>query len=236
MTSANHNPKHGKVTIEEIATVASGEAGPTLEARVQEAAAREPRVAETLASFLNIVAAMDGDAMNEPPVEAMARAKALGARLASRRAETRSPFAMLGEMFDRAGAVVLEWLNPDQSPNHGLALAGVRDDRGADLLEAVVDQAHLVIRAERTPAQDGVVRLVGEVMRDDDMPVKAEVAVLDVRGVVLSTDSTDSLGMFAIELPSESHEVVVSARAPDGTVHPTIVLPLGPDGVRGGSA
>lgn len=232
MTSANHNPKHSRVTIEEIATVASGEAGPTLEARVQEAAAREPRVAETLTSFLNIVSAMSGDTSNEPPVEALARAKALGARLASRRADRRASFAMLGEMFDRAGAVVLGWINPE----NGLALAGVRDDRGADLLEAVVDEAQLVIRAERTPAQDGVLRLVGEVMREDEMPVKAEVAVLDARGVVLSTDSTDSLGMFSIELPRESHEVVVSARAPDGTVHPTIVLPLGPDGVRGGSS
>ena len=42
-----------------------------------------------------------------------------------------------------------------------------------------------------------------------------------------------SLGMFAIELPRESYEVVVSARSADGTVHPTIVLPLGD---RGGSA
>ena len=73
--------------------------------------------------------------------------------------------------------------------------------------------------------------IVGEVTRGDDMPVKAMVAVLDAHGVVLSTDETDALGMFALPLPRESHEVVVSAHASDGTDHPTIVLPLGPDGL-----
>ena len=225
MTNATPNPRRA-VTIEEIAAVASGEGGPTLEARVQDAAARDPRIAQSLASFLGIVSAMQGDLTNEPPAEALARAKALGARLAPRRAASRTPVAMLGEMFDRAGAVVLQWLNPDS----GLALAGVRDDRGADMLEAVVDAASITIRAERTPAQDGVLRLVGEVLREDDMPVKASLAVLDARGVVLSTDTTDSLGMFAIELPRESHEIVVSAHGADGAAHPTIVLPLGPTG------
>jgi hypothetical protein len=197
-----------------------------LEARVQEAATRDTRVAQTLTTFLRIVDAMDGDVRNEPPTEALAQAKALGRQLVSRRATSRSPLAVFGEMFDRAGAVVVEWLNPDS----GLALAGVRDDRGADVLEATVEQAEITIRAERTPAQDGVLRLVGEVISNDDTPVKASLAVLDVNGVVLSTDTTDSLGMFAIELPAESSEIVVSARSADGTVHPTIVLPLGPGG------
>lgn len=228
MTTPRNNPQRS-VTIEEIATVASGEAGPALEARVQEAATRDTRVAHTLTSFLRIVEAMDGDLLNEPPVEALAQAKALGQRLHARRAPSSSPLAILGEMFDRAGAIVLEWVNPQ----NGLTLAGVRDDRGADVLEATVDQAQITIRAERTPAQDGVLRLVGEVIRDDDSPVKARLAVLDAAGTVLSTDTTDSLGMFAIELPRESYEVVVSARSADGTVHPTIVLPLGD---RGGSA
>ena len=228
MTTPRNNPQQ-TVTIDEIATVASGEAGPALEARVQEAATRDTRVAHTLTSFLRIVEAMDGDLLNEPPVEALAQAKALGQRLHARRAPSSSPFAILGEMFDRAGAIVLEWVNPQ----NGLTLAGVRDDRGADVLEATVDQAQITIRAERTPAQDGVLRLVGEVIRDDDSPVKARLAVLDAAGTVLSTDTTDSLGMFAIELPRESYEVVVSARSADGTVHPTIVLPLGD---RGGSA
>ena len=228
MTTPRNNPQRS-VTIEEIATVASGEAGPALEARVQEAATRDARVAHTLTSFLRIVEAMDGDLLNEPPVKALAQAKALGQRLHARRAPSSSPLAILGEMFDRAGAIVLEWVNPQ----NGLTLAGVRDDRGADVLEATVDQAQITIRAERTPAQDGVLRLVGEVIRDDDSPVKARLAVLDAAGTVLSTDTTDSLGMFAIELPRESYEVVVSARSADGTVHPTIVLPLGD---RGGSA
>lgn len=225
MTTPKNNPLRS-VTIDEIATVASGEAGPALEARVQEAATRDTRVAQTLTTFLRIVDAMDGDVLNEPPTEALAQAKALGRQLVSRRATSRSPLAVFGEMFDRAGAVVVEWLNPDS----GLALAGVRDDRGADVLEATVEQAEITIRAERTPAQDGVLRLVGEVISNDDTPVKASLAVLDVNGVVLSTDTTDSLGMFAIELPAESSEIVVSARSADGTVHPTIVLPLGPGG------
>jgi hypothetical protein len=125
---------------------------------------------------------------------------------------------------------VLEWVNPQ----NGVTLAGVRDDRGADVLEATVDQAQITIRAERTPAQDGVLRLVGEVIRDDESSVKARLAVLDAAGTVLSTDATDALGMFAIELPRGSHEVVVSARSADGTVHPTIVLPLGPADASGG--
>lgn len=226
-STPNSNPQR-KVTIDEIAAVASGEGGPALEARVQDAARREPIVRETLTSFLRIVSAMDGDLSNEPPLTAVQEAKALGRRLAARQAATRSPVAMIGDAFDRAGAIVLGWLNSDS----GIALAGVRDDRGADMLEAVVDAARITIRAERTPAQDGLVRLVGEVTRDDDMPVKADLAVLDSHGVVLSTDSTDSLGMFAIELPEAAREVVVSARAPDGSVHPTIVLPLGPDSLE----
>lgn len=231
MTNSTPNPRQ-TVTIEEIATVASGEGGPALETRVQDAAARDPRVATTLSRFLAMVEAMQGDLVNEPPTEAVARARELGARLAARRTEARSPIAALGEMFDRAGAVVLQWLNPD----NGLSLAGVRDDRGADVLEAAVQSANIIIRAERTPAQDGVLRLVGEVMREDDTPAKARIALLDAKGVVLATDTTDSLGMFAMDLPSESHELVVSARSADGTMHQTIVLPLGPDHIQGGSS
>jgi hypothetical protein len=88
-TPANNTPRG--VTIEEIATVASGEAGPALEARVQEAAMRDTRVAQTLSSFLRIIDAMDGDVLNEPPAEALAQAKALGARLHARRAPSSSP-------------------------------------------------------------------------------------------------------------------------------------------------
>lgn len=230
MTNSTPNPRQ-TVSIEEIATVASGEGGLALETKVQAAAARDPRVATTLSRFLAMVEAMQGDLLNEPPAEAVARAKELGARLAARRTESKSPMAALGEMFDRAGAVVLQWLNPD----NGLSLAGVRDDRGADVLEAAVQSANIIIRAERTPAQDGVLRLVGEVMREDDAPVKARIALLDAKGVVLATDTTDSLGMFAMDLPSESHELVVSARSADGTMHQTIVLPLGPDHIQGGS-
>ncbi len=239
MTHTPHNPDHGpgsKVTIEQIAAVASGAAGSDLAQAVIAAAARDPHVGKVLTSFTHAVAAMRGDAAFEPPVDAVQRAKQLGARLAPRRAAQRHPLAVLGEAFDRAGAVVLEWINPD----NGLALAGVRDDRGADLFEAVVASAQITIRAERTTSQNGIVRLVGEITRDDDMPIKAVLAVLDCSGIVLSTDSTDSLGMFAIALPRDSFEVVVSASAPDGTVHPTIVLPLGPDSPmntrRGGSS
>jgi hypothetical protein len=230
MNTSSSNPGK-RPTIDEIAAVASGEGGSALEARVQAAAARDPRVASTLSGFLQAVNTMRGDEANEPPAAALAQAKALGARLADRRVASRNPVALLGEMFDRAGAVVLEWFNPEG----GLALAGVRDDRGADLLEAVIDAAELTIRAERTPAQDGVVRLVGEVLRSDEMPVKADLAVLDGRGVVIATDSTDSLGMFAVALPEGAREVVVTARAADGAVQPTIVLPLGPRDDRSGS-
>jgi hypothetical protein len=223
MTAPSFNPSN-RVTIDEIAAVASGEGGSILESRVQQAASRDPKVAATLADFLRAIDRMSGDSANEPPIEALMRAKALGRRLADRRVAARSPAAMLGELFDRAGAVVLEWLQP----NGNLALAGVRDDRGADLLEAVVDAAEITIRAERTPAQDGVVRLVGEVIRQDEMPVKAELAVLDARGVVVAADSTDALGMFAVALPSGAREVVVRAHGADGMTHATVVLPLGP--------
>lgn len=177
-----------------------------------------------------IVDAMRGDLGNEPPPRAVAEAKALGRRLEHRRAAGLTMFGAVGELFDRAGATVLQWLDPES----GMALAGVRDDRGADLLEATIDSAELVIRAERTPAQDGVVRLVGEVMtKTDDLPVKARLAVLDASGVIREIDSTDSLGMFAIGLPDDAHTLVVSARAADGSEYPTIVLPLGPDSETG---
>jgi len=223
MTSWNFNPRQ-KVTIEQIATVAAGEGGPALEAQVRAAAASDQRVSEILKDFSNAITAMRGDAMTEPPADVVARAKALGVRLESRRAESISPVAILGKAFDRAGAVVLDWLQPDGE----LALAGVRDDRGADVLEAVIDSAEIVIRAERTPAQNGIVRLVGEVARTDDMPVRATVALLDASGMVIATDETDSIGMFAIALTRDAREVAVSARAATGELHPTIVLPLGP--------
>ena len=127
MNTSSSNPGK-RPTIDEIAAVASGEGGSALEARVQAAAARDPRVASTLSGFLQAVNTMRGDEANEPPAAALAQAKALGARLADRRVASRNPVALLGEMFDRAGAVVLEWFNPEG----GLALAGVRDDRHGD--------------------------------------------------------------------------------------------------------
>jgi hypothetical protein len=41
--------------------------------------------------------------------------------------------------------------------------------------------------------------------------------------------------MFAVALPEGAREVVVTSRAADGAVQPTIVLPLGPRYDRSGS-
>lgn len=166
---------------------------------------------ERLAAF------MAGDGALEPPPEALARAKALGARLAHRAGAT--PAARLlaiGAVLDRTLASIGEWL---QGPSP--AIAGLRDDRGAELLDASV--AAIELHCERIVLPDGRSRIVGEVFGPEGATVRATVAILDASDRVLAACETDSLGMFALEAGSDACSIAVEARAPRRTV---VLLPL----------
>lgn len=177
------------------------------------------------------------DAQFEPPARAFRAACTLGAQLAARRAENaassgaRSPFIAIGELLDRAGAAICDWLTPQGE----LAFAGLRDDRGADLLALDEPRVGVALRAERTPAADGSVRLVGEATAlDGGTPLRARIMQLDGEGRVLALDATDGLGMFAIELGRETCELAVAcdvAAGDEGSAR-TVILSLRPRGAR----
>ncbi len=217
------------VTNAELIAVASGDGDAALLARVHDAARESPRIAAQLALFVRIVDAMRADDAHEPAMNAVLAAKALGAQLHVRRARVeREDHAALptkaGMLFDRAAAIVLDWLRPDGTP----AFAGLRDDRGADVLEVSADTAGYIIRCERTPAMDGITRLVGELVARDGAPLRAHITLLDAQGASSEWTRTDGLGMFAIALTHDAREVVFAARDASGTEFTPIVLPLAP--------
>ena len=159
--SSDLPPDRNPVTTVDLIAVAAGDGDKALITRVHDAARASTLVAGQLAMFSRIVDAMRGDNLNEPSINALVAAKALGAQLHARRARAdhRDRVVLptfVETLFDRAAAIVLDWLRPDGTP----AFAGLRDDRGADLLEVSADAAGFVIRCERTPAMEGITRLV----------------------------------------------------------------------------
>ena len=196
----------------------------------------ESRPGEHLAGFLR------GDAAFEPPASALASACALRSRIAARRAPDASAFAKIGELLDIAGARVVDWLglSPDR------ALAGVRDDRGDEFVDAAIPGSGVAIVAERTVGEDARVRFVGEFRGADGAPVRGRLAVLDAQNRVLVEEELDAFGMFSIRLPADARRVAFARReaqgrdahARDATSRDLIVVELAvdPDGGSRGRA
>lgn len=194
-----------------------------------------------------LVAILRDDARFEPPASAMVAARALGARISARAAAPRTSVlahlaaraaAEVGDAFDRAGAAIVAWINPEPDLGEArLAFAGLRDDIAsgltADTLEATLAASGLVVHAERTRAQDGVVRLVGEVHAIDRSPARATIVVLDQQARILAFEESDEIGLFHVRLPEGSTEIAFvphpSAAGGAGSTESlrASVLPLG---------
>lgn len=152
-----------------------------------------------------IAALMRGDGLFEPPADAVSRARDLRVRIAARATGTRP--LRLGDLLDRAAAIACDWL---QGP--APALAGLRDDRGAELLDARVDAATgapFEIHCERTVFADGRSRLVGEVVAADGAAVRARILALAADDRVVASTEVDALGLFAIELDRAATAIAV---------------------------
>ena len=148
-----------------------------------------------------------------------------------------SAFAKVGELLDIAGARVVDWLglSPDR------ALAGVRDDRGDEFVDAAIPGSGVAIVAERTVGEDARVRFVGEFRGADGAPVRGRLAVLDAQNRVLVEEELDAFGMFSIRLPADARRVAFARRdahARDATSRDLIVVELAvdPDGGSRGRA
>lgn len=194
-----------------------------------------------------LAAILRDDARFEPPASAMVAARALGARITARAAAPRTSVlahlaaraaAEVGGAFDRAGAAIAAWITPDTHPGEArLAFAGLRDDIAsgltADTLEATLAASGLVVHAERTRAQDGVVRLVGAVHAIDRSPERATIIVLDREARILAFEESDEIGLFHVRLPEGSTEIAFvphpSAAGGAGSTESlrASVLPLG---------
>jgi hypothetical protein len=183
------------------------------------------RSSDELASFLR------EDAGFEPPASALAAAIALRARVAERQRPGLARFTTVGEWMDLAGARVVDWLglSPDR------ALAGVRDDRGDEIVDAAIPGSGLTIVAERTMGEDARLRFIGEFRSATGAPVRGRLAVLDAADRVLAEDELDAFGMFSITLPDGARRVAFSRRAVQATDHAVadiVVIELG-NGSRG---
>ncbi len=217
-------------TIDELVDCALGHASNEVAQRVRAVALRDARVASLLNTIEFAVRSLREDARFEPPAAAVTRAVELSAlfvALPARTPQERETFRArptIGEIFDRASARLFEWLSLGE---HG-ALAGFRDDRGGDLFAFESTEVDVAIRAERTMAEDGVVRLIGEVQNRDCEPVRASVVLLDASSRVLALYETDSLGMFACVLPAGASDLAVVVGDRDGSIETALVLPLHP--------
>lgn len=182
---------------------------------------RRPSIAE-------IEAVLRDDARFEPPAGALGRALGLRARIAARRAESPSMLAKVGDLMDLAGARFVEWLglSPDT------ALAGIRDDRGAEIVDAPIPGSDLVLVAERSVGEDALVRFVGEFRHASGAAVRGRIAVVDAENRVLADGELDAFGMFSLTLPGAARRVVFVQRGVEAK-H-AVVIELG-DGTRGGA-
>ena len=217
------------LTIDEIVECALGQASSDLSARVTASAAQHERTAHLLHTITRAVVSLDADAQFEPPQHVVTRAIALADELKSRRTQSATPRAVLGAFFDRVGAQLFEWLDLGGPLVGGqLAFAGIRDDRGSDTITLESSEAEISIHAERTTAQDGVTRFVGEIMRADGTAARASVVVIDANNQILAVHETDSLGMFIVTLAAEAHEVAFIPLRDDRWAATTIMLALRP--------
>lgn len=182
------------------------------------------------ASIAEIEAVLRDDARFEPPAAALAQALSLRTRIAARRGETPSMLAKVGDLvntaIDLAGARVVEWLglSPDT------ALAGIRDDRGAEIVDAPVPDTDLVLVAERSVGEDALVRFVGEFRHVSGAAVRGRIVVLDADNRVLADGELDAFGMFSLTLPAGARRIVFAQRSAEP--RRAVVIDLG-DGTRG---
>lgn len=173
-----------------------------------------------------VEALLRGDSAFEPPADTMSRALALRTRIAARRAGSPALLARVGEYMDLAGARVVEWLGlaPDT------ALAGIRDDRGAEVVDASIAGTDLALVAERTIGEDALVRFVGEFRHASGAAVRGRIAVLDAENRVLADGELDGFGMFSLTLAGNARRIVLLPRGNDAGR--AVVIELG-EGTRG---
>jgi hypothetical protein len=148
------------------------------------------------------------DGAFEPPAAALARAMALRTRIAARRVQSAALLATVGEWMDLAGPHAVEWLGLEP----GTALTGVRDDRGAEIVEAPIAGRDITIVAERTVGEDGIVRFVGEFRSASGATLRGRLAVLDDNQRVVVHVELDAFGMFACTLSPAARAVVFMPR------------------------
>jgi hypothetical protein len=179
-------------------------------------------------SIAQIEALLREDAGLEPTAAALERALALRARVAARRIDSPSLLAKVGDLMDLAGARFVEWLglSPDT------ALAGVRDDRGAEIVDAAIPGSDLVLVAERSIGEDTLVRFVGEFRHASGAAVRGRIAVLDAGNRVLADGELDAFGMFSLTLTNGARRIVFLQRGAEA--RGPVVIDLG-DGTRGGA-
>lgn len=172
-------------------------------------------------SIPEIEAVLRGDAGFEPPAAALSRALGLRARIAARRADSPSMLSKVGDLMDLAGAQLVEWLG--LAPE--TALPGVRDDRGAETVDAAIPGSDLVLVAERSVGEDALVRMVGEFRHRSGAAVRGRIVVLDAENRVLADGELDAYGMFSLTLAANARRIVFARRGDEAG--PAVVIDLG---------
>lgn len=211
---------------EDLAAIAFGEAAPELVRRVDEAAKRDPAIAAALRRMRVAADAVRAECTAapelEPPTDAVGRAIALGARVAARRQRTVGPVASIGSALETTGAAIASWLGlglglglarAEDGDAETAALAGFRDDRGADAVAGTIGA--LTLRAERIEAEDGTERVVGEVARAGSTggAMRGTVAALAAGQTVLACAELDHFGMFTLAVPAGTALLALVDRA-----------------------
>jgi hypothetical protein len=222
--SSEPRPSSRPPSSEDLAAIAFGEAAPELVRRVDDAARRDPAIADALRGMRVAADAVRAECTAalelEPPTDAVARAIALGARVAARRQRCVGAVASIGSALETAGAAIASWLGLGLSPAQGegadaetATLAGFRDDRGADAIAGTIGT--LTLRAERVEAEDGTERVVGEVARAGSTggAMRGTVAALGASQTVLACAELDHFGMFTLAIPAGTALLALVDRA-----------------------
>ncbi len=204
---------------EDLAAVAFGDAAQDVARRVDDATKRDPAIAAALRGMRVAADAVRAEctaADLEPPIDAVGRAIALGARVAARRQKVVGAVASIGSALDTAGAAIASWLGlarAEGADAETAALAGFRDDRGADAVAGTIGA--LTLRAERIEAEDGSERVVGEVARAGGTggAMRGTVAALGAGRTVLARAELDHFGMFTLAVPVGTARLALIDRA-----------------------